>query len=284
MNEPEAVVFGQQGSWQPSYNVQLSVDADLQVVVDAEAVANPSDSGQLAPGAGRVAEVLQVAAPGDSGEPAVTLLADAGYSSAQDAVTCEKLGLAPVFPVTPTVNPHGDFLDRTAFRYDAETDRLICRAGKELKPQSTPQDGAIVYTAKRTDCRACLLKPQCTKAAARHVTRLIDEAALERVSTRLAATPELMNKRAQSVEPAFATLKRWMYGGRFLLRGKSKATTELKRLTLVFNLKRLTTSTAARGCSKPSPEGEPPAVELLSARPVRGSLSQLTERPLSHMV
>ena len=101
-----AVVFGQQRNWQPSYNVQLSVDAEVQIIVDAEAVANPSDSGQLAPGAARVAAVLAVAPPGDGGEPSVTILADAGYSSAQDAVACERLGLAPVFPVTRTVNPH----------------------------------------------------------------------------------------------------------------------------------------------------------------------------------
>jgi hypothetical protein len=202
VGEPEAVVFGQQGSWQPSYNVQLSVDAEAQIVLDAEAVANPSDSGQLAPGAARVAAVLQVAPRGDGGEPAVKLLADAGYSSATDAVTCERLGLAPVFPVTRTVNPHGAYFDRTAFAYDADNDRLICPAGKELKPQATPQDGAIVYAARKTDCRACPLKPQCTKAEARHVTRLIDEAALERVSARLKAAPELMDKRAQSVEPA----------------------------------------------------------------------------------
>ena len=48
-----------------------------------------------------------------------------------------------------------------------------------------------------------------------------------------------MAQRAQSVEPAFATLKRWMHGGRFLLRGKAKATTEIKLAALAFSLKRL---------------------------------------------
>ena len=220
--EPEAVVFGQQRSWQPSYNVQLSVDAEAQIIVDAEAVGNPSDSGQLAPGAARVAAVLQVAPPEDGGEAMIKLLADAGYSSAKDAtvrgcgdpaphsVACEKLGLAPVFPVTRTVNPHGAFFDRTAFAYAAANDRLICPAGKALKPQSTPHDGAVVYAASKADCRVCPKKPHCTSAARRRVTRLIHEDALERVGARLKAEPELMDKRAQSVEPAFATLKRWM--------------------------------------------------------------------------
>lgn len=239
--EPKAVVFGQQRSWQPSYNVQLSVDVDLQIVLDAEAVGNPSDSGQLAPGAERVAAVLEVTPLGDSGDAAVKILADAGYSSATDAVACERLGLAPVFPVTRTVNPHGAFFDRTAFAYDADNDRLVCPAGNALKPQSTPHDGAVIYAASKADCRVCPLKSQCTAAARRRVTRLLDEDALERVSARLKAEPKLMDKRAQSVEPAFATLKRWMHGGRFLLRGEAKATTEIKLLTLAFNLKRLAT-------------------------------------------
>ena len=90
------------------------------------------------------------------------------------------------------------------------------------------------------------MKQQCTKAPARHVTRLLHEDALERVSARLKAEPELMDKRAQSVEPAFATLERWMpmlgkRSGRFLLRGKAKATTELELVTLAFNLERLAT-------------------------------------------
>jgi transposase len=215
-------------------------------------VATPTDSGQLAPAAERVAEVLEVQPPA-KGESSftVTLLADAGYSSANDAVVrgcgappphrvaCEKLGLAPVFPVTRTVNPHGDHFDRSAFIHDGDKDRMICPAGKELKPLPKPSDGAIVYKAKRTDCAACLLKPRCTTAKRRNVSRLLNEDALDRVTARLATDPGLMHQRAQSVEPAFATIKRWMHGGRFLLRGKSKATTEITLISLAFNLKRL---------------------------------------------
>ena len=72
------------------------------------------------------------------------------------------------------------------------------------------------------------------------ILRLINEPALDRVAERLKAAPELMAKRAQSVEPAFGTLKRWLHGGRFLLRGRDKARTELGLLALAFNLNRLT--------------------------------------------
>jgi hypothetical protein len=108
-----------------------------------------------------------------------------------------------------------------------------------LAPKPKPQDGAIVYTARKTDCGACPIKPQCTRAEKRTVLRLINEPALERVARRLKAEPTLVNKRAQSVEPAFGTLKRRLHGGRFLLRGRLKARTELGLVTLAFNLKRL---------------------------------------------
>ena len=102
----------------------------------------------------------------------VMLVADAGYSSANDAIACEKLGFIPVFPVLRTVNPHGQYFNRTDFKYDAERDRMICPAGKELKPLPKPQDGAIAYTARKADCGACELKSRCTKARQRTVLRV----------------------------------------------------------------------------------------------------------------
>jgi hypothetical protein len=109
-------------------------------------------------------------------------------------------------------------------------DRMTCPAGKELKPLPKPEDGAIRYKATMADCGACALKTRCTTARARTVLRLINEPALERVARRLKAEPTLMNKRAQSVEPAFGTLKCWLpilpferRGGRFLLRGRCQA-------------------------------------------------------------
>lgn len=83
-------------------------------MLDAAAVATPTDSGQLASAAARVAEVLEVAPTEvEASEAGVKLLADAGYSSARDAVRgCgdpashsvarERPGLVPVLPVTRT--------------------------------------------------------------------------------------------------------------------------------------------------------------------------------------
>ena len=90
----------------------------------------------------------------------------------------------------------------------------------------------MVYRAKQADCAAGALKARCTKAEKRAVHRLINEPALKRVALRLEAERSLMNKRAQSVEPAFGTLERWLNGGRCLLRGRLKAKIELGLVSL----------------------------------------------------
>jgi transposase len=237
--EPEAVIFGQLGSRQPSYNVQLVVDAATQLIISSEAVSTPTDTGQLLPTALRAAEMLGAEAHSLTlGH--LTVVADAGYSSAKDAAALEQTGIDPVFPVTRTVNPHGGYFDRTAFVWQPEQDRMVCPAGKPMKPSPRIHDGAIEYHARKADCGVCALKACCTKAERRMVTRLVHEDALERVSQRLAADPGLMQQRRQSVEPVFGTLKRWLHGGRFLLKGRIEVNTELALVALAFNLKRMT--------------------------------------------
>ena len=117
------------------------------------------------------------------------LIADAGYSSANDAIACETLGFIPVFSALRTVNPHGRYFNRTDFEHDARRDLMLCPAGKALKPLPKPQDGAIAHTAKKADCGACELEARCTKAKKRTVLRLTDEPALDRAADRLKATP-----------------------------------------------------------------------------------------------
>ncbi|MDV7396197.1 hypothetical protein RZS08_32690, partial [Arthrospira platensis SPKY1] len=64
-------------------------------------------------------------------------------------------GFGPGLSRYPHGQPAQAFFDRTAFAHDADNDRLICPAGKELKPQATPHDGAVVYAASKADCRVC---------------------------------------------------------------------------------------------------------------------------------
>ncbi|MCL8385278.1 hypothetical protein [Xanthobacter aminoxidans] len=97
-------------------------------------------------------------------------------------------------PTQRAVNNHGDgtLFDRAAFAYDAASDSLACPAGRRLvRKQLNRKERAIVYASP--DCAGCALKPGCTTAARRIVTRHLDEDAIARMDAR--ATPQRMRAR-----------------------------------------------------------------------------------------
>ena len=90
------------------------------------------------------------------------------------------------------------------------------------------------------DCRACALKPRCTKGAKRIVTRNLFEA--EREHVRALKGTEAFERSAQErrkIEMAFAHLKRNLSFRRLRLRGITGAADEFLLAATVQNLKKL---------------------------------------------
>jgi hypothetical protein len=115
--------------------------------------------------------------------------------------------------------------DRSAFAYQPQTDTYICPAGHVLtRKQLSRRDALILYAAR--DCTGCSLKPRCTTAERRIVSRHLHEEALERMNGRLQADPTLIRQRRCASEHPFGTIKRMTAGGRFLARGLQKASGE----------------------------------------------------------
>lgn len=142
-------------------------------------------------------------------------------------------------PTQRAVNNHGDgtLFDRAAFAYDAASDSLACPAGRRLvRKQLNRKERAIVYASP--DCAGCALKPGCTTAARRIVTRHLDEDAIARMDAR--ATPQRMRARRGAVEHPFGTLKRMTAGGRFLTRNLKGTRTEMALSVLAYNVLRAT--------------------------------------------
>ena len=72
--------------------------------------------------------------------------------------------------------------------------------------------------ANRAACPVCPLRSRCTNDF-RKVSRLENEAALDRMAERLKARPEILDRRREVVEHPFGSIKQWMYQGAFLMRG-----------------------------------------------------------------
>ena len=88
--------------------------------------------------------------------------------------------------------------------------------------------------------RRCLkvVKPKCTKSDFRRVLRYVDEAILERMAERLAARPELLDARRESVEHPFGSIKQWMGQGAFLTRRLENVRGEFSITALAYNIRR----------------------------------------------
>ena len=55
---------------------------------------------------------------------------------------------------------------------------------------------------------------------------------------RIAAKPDLTDRRREIVEHPFGTIKQWMNQGAFLMRGLEKVRAEFSLTALVYNLRR----------------------------------------------
>ena len=71
------------------------------------------------------------------------------------------------------------------------------------------------------------------------MSRLENEAVLDRMAARLALRPSILGQRRESVEHPFGTIKQWMYQGAFLMRGLEKVRAEFSLTALAYNLRRV---------------------------------------------
>lgn len=214
----------------PSYNVQTAVDADTGLIVHHEVTSEPNDTRRLYPMAKATKDTLGVSN--------VTVVADAGYSSGTAAAACEADGITACVPTNRSIHSQGDgtLFGRSAFVYKPETDTYICPAGHVLarKQEAMRRDRMILYVAR--DCAGCLLKPRCTTAERRFVSRHQHEDALERMNARFQADPSLIRQRRCASEHPFGTIKRMTAGGRFLTRGLRKVSGEAALSVLAYNI------------------------------------------------
>ena len=132
------------------------------------------------------------------------------------------------------------FFRKDEFSSDPERDAYACPGGHELRPlrHGKLREMTKVDYGAPAACRDCPLRPRCTHAAYRAVSRLEHEDALDRMAARLKARPEILDRRRETVEHPFGSIKQWMNQGAFLMRGLEKVGAEFSLTALVYNLRR----------------------------------------------
>jgi len=175
------------------------------------------------------------------------IVGDKAYGTGQMLGWLVDRGIDPHITVWDKSARDDGTFSRSDFRYLADEDAYVCPTGKRLKSTGTIAEGKTkFYRARKRDCDACPLKPQCTpKTPMRRVPRDLDQDARD-YAQRLAATPafEVSQRERKKVEMLFAHVKRQLGFERLRLRGLSGAQDEFLLAATAQNLRRLARLTA----------------------------------------
>lgn len=262
LTEPEARMMkhGDNGI-APSYNAQLSTDAEQKVIVGCYVTQEGNDSGELAAGLDGVKENL--------GRYPVQVVADGSYTNAEQIKEMEDRQIDFVGSLPDPVKRHQSALKSNgvdpafgaeAFVRDENTRTLQCPAGKTLRyVEQRRKKGRRYhqYRALGTDCQQCPFQQACcpkTAEKGRAVLVLMEEIPHVAALRRKMETPEakeIYKQRGAVAEFPNAWIKERIGLRKFHVRGVVKAGLELLWACFTYNvmqwcrLKRLASNAAA---------------------------------------
>jgi transposase len=224
------------GRLRPGYKQHTVADGKSRVVVGVSVTpANCSEHD----------EALSVidAVLGRLARPPDAVCADGAYASGHQYDELAERGIRLVSPPPKARTYTGDrYFTVEDFIYDEEHDEFVCPGGKRLRYVSTEKErGRRNYRAWRSDCRACPVKSQCTKAERRSLKVSSHHGGLVRLraDSKTDDFKRLYSSRAPVIEGVFAEGKQWHGLGRAWRRGLAKMRVQCLLIAAVINLKRL---------------------------------------------
>jgi transposase len=234
------------------YNVQVAVDVKHKLIVEQQVTNQVVDMGRGWPKVppsiawwnGQTRVLTQTAEPAKEilDVETIDVVAAKGYFKIEDIEACEKAGIVPYVP-RPQRGPSvkAGYFRKDEFQYDAGNDSYVCPAGQRLYPYSSSLLRGLkkVNYVNKLACDDCKIRSQCTGGKFRTVSRLENEAVLDRMQARLAKRPDILDHRRETVEHPFGTIKQWMHQGTFLMRGLEKVRAEFSLTALAYNLRRV---------------------------------------------
>ena len=169
------------------------------------------------------------------------LAGDTVYGAVRLLKWLVERNITPHVPVWDKSARYDGTFSRADFLFDRERNIYVCPGGAELTSTGNIDQGHIVYyRANKNDCSVCSLKPKCTTAVVRKITRDVDEDVRDQVRA-LANTEAFQQSRRErkKIEMRFAHMKRIFRLDRLRLRGLTGAKDEVLLTATAQNLRRL---------------------------------------------
>jgi hypothetical protein len=168
---------------------------------------------------------------------------DGAYASGQNAWEMASRGIRLVSPPPKAKTYTGEvYFSVEDFEHDESHDVFVCPGGRQLRyVYREKQRGRRIYRARRSDCRECLLRSQCTTAERRQLKVSAHHGGLVRLraDSRTQSFKRLYAARAPVIEGVFAEAKQWHGLRRAWRRGLRKMLVQCLLVSTVINFKRL---------------------------------------------
>jgi transposase len=212
-----------------AYDANYLIDNKLGIIIDAEGTR-----------ANRSAEIASSQTMLDRvgrryGLRPRRLAGDTAYGAAKLLKWLVDREIAPHVPVWDKSARSDGTFSRADFVFDQQRNVYICPGGAELTSSGNVDQGHIVYyRASKNDCSTCSLKPKCTTAVVRKVTRDVHEDIRDHVRA-LATTESFQQSRRERKKVEMRILKL----DRLRLRGLNGARDEVLLTATAQNLRRV---------------------------------------------
>jgi transposase len=241
--DTDACIMGKKGDrFDYAYNAQISVDADLQIIVAQHVSQNANDKQEVAPALQALQET--------TGRLPEKLSADNGYWSGDNLQTLEHSGIDAYIATDKGEKTHKTPLDssdrklvKADFDYHEADNTFTCPEGQVLTMKRESQDGSRVYQGSSEICVDCPLQSRCCQSAkgeARTINTDDKEPLRQQMNSKMATETAkvVYGKRKTIVEPVFGQIKNSGFRG-FSVRGKEKVAGEFSMVCAAHNFKKI---------------------------------------------
>ncbi len=240
--DKEARIMGKKGNFDYSYNGQISVDEDNQIIVGQHLSQNANDKQEVDPALKEIKETT------DDLPDKMSL--DNGYMSGDNLESFDGKDI-DVYIATGKgekkdqrpIEDSNRKIDKSDFNYNEDKDCFVCPAGHALELKRENNDGKKVYQGTKVECDACSCKSRCCSSKGgepRTINTDDKEPLRQKMNEKMEqeSSKEIYKQRKKIVEPVFGQIKNGGFRG-FSLRGHENASGEFSIACAVHNFKKI---------------------------------------------
>jgi len=240
--DKEARIMGKKGNFDYSYNGQISVDEDNQIIVGQHLTQNANDKKEVEPALKEIKET--------TGDLPDKMSLDNGYMSGDNLESFDDKDI-DVYIATGKgekrdqrpIEDSSRKINKSDFTYNEDRDCFVCPAGKPLELKGVNSNGKKVYQAVKAECDSCPYQARCfssKRGEPRTISTDNKEPLRQRMNEKMEqeSSKEIYKKRKKIVEPVFGQIKNSGFRG-FSLRGYEKGSGEFSLACAVHNFKKI---------------------------------------------